>query len=70
MQPVLDTYLDGYNQRRPHQGRGMAGRTPANAFREGVPTVETTLAAPAPKPSSPKKKEKPPVEKNTSSIAI
>ena len=28
MQAVLDTYLDGYNHRRPHQGRGMQGRTP------------------------------------------
>ena len=37
MQDVLDTYLDGYNQRRPHQGRGMNGRTPAVAFIEGLP---------------------------------
>ena len=29
MQAVLDTWLEGYNQRRPHQGRGMNGRTPA-----------------------------------------
>ena len=37
MQAVLDRYLDGYNQRRPHQGRGMAGRTPAQAFTDGLP---------------------------------
>lgn len=37
MQAVLDDYLVGYNQRRPHQGRGMKGRTPARAFREGLP---------------------------------
>jgi transposase InsO family protein len=37
MQVVLDDYLVGYNQRRPHQGRGMKGRTPARAFREGLP---------------------------------
>lgn len=37
MQVVLDNYLVGYNQRRPHQGRGMKGRTPARAFREGLP---------------------------------
>ena len=37
MQAVLDTYMDGYNQRRPHQGRGMNGRTPARAFVEGLP---------------------------------
>jgi hypothetical protein len=27
----------GYNTRRPHQGRGMNGRTPAKAFRDGIP---------------------------------
>ncbi len=36
MQAVLDDYLAGYNQQRPHQGRGMKGRTPARAFREGL----------------------------------
>jgi len=37
MQAVLDDYLVVYNQRRPHQGRGMNGRTPATAFLEGLP---------------------------------
>jgi transposase InsO family protein len=37
MQQVLDSYIDGYNQRRPHQGRGMNGRTPAVAFVQGLP---------------------------------
>ncbi len=37
MQVVLDTYLIGYNTKRPHQGRGMNGRTPAKAFRDGIP---------------------------------
>ena len=36
MQAVLDDYLVGYNQRRPHQGRGMNGRTPTAAFVEGL----------------------------------
>jgi hypothetical protein len=36
MQVVLDDYLVGYNERRPHQGRGMKGRTPARAFRDGL----------------------------------
>jgi transposase InsO family protein len=36
MQAVLDAYLEGYNQRRPHQGRGMNGRTPAQAFADGI----------------------------------
>jgi transposase InsO family protein len=37
MQKVLDEYLVAYNTRRPHQGRGMNGRTPALAFIEGLP---------------------------------
>jgi transposase InsO family protein len=37
MQVVLDDYLVSYNQRRPHQGRGMNGRTPARAFKDGLP---------------------------------
>jgi hypothetical protein len=36
MQAVLDGFLEGYNQRRPHQGRGMNGRTPAHAFTQGI----------------------------------
>jgi len=37
MQVVLDDFLVGYNQRRPHQGRNMNGRTPAKAFVDGRP---------------------------------
>jgi transposase InsO family protein len=37
MQTVLDVYLVSYNTARPHQGRGMNGRTPARAFSEGLP---------------------------------
>ena len=40
MQVVLDEYLVGYNTKRPHQGRGMNGRTPLAAFREGLPKPE------------------------------
>ncbi|HEY0281924.1 MAG TPA: integrase core domain-containing protein, partial [Rhizomicrobium sp.] len=40
MQVVLDEYLVGYNTKRPHQGRGMNGRTPLVAFREGMPKSE------------------------------
>ncbi|RED42029.1 integrase-like protein [Rhodopseudomonas thermotolerans] len=40
MQTVLDDYLVGYNQRRPHQGRGMNGRTPDTAFVEGLPASQ------------------------------
>jgi hypothetical protein len=36
MQAVLDGYLVTYNTKRPHQGRGMNGRTPIVAFVEGI----------------------------------
>jgi transposase InsO family protein len=37
MQAVLDQYLVHYNTERPHQGRGMNGRTPATVFAAGLP---------------------------------
>ena len=37
MQQVLDKYLVTYNRKRPHQGRRMNGRTPWQAFQEGLP---------------------------------
>ena len=37
MQADLEAYLKTYNQDRPHQGRGMNGRTPAKAFSDGLP---------------------------------
>jgi transposase InsO family protein/transposase-like protein len=37
MQTDLDDYLVRYNTQRPHQGRGMKGRTPAKAFTDGLP---------------------------------
>jgi hypothetical protein len=52
MQAVLDVYLDGYNHTQPHQGRGMRGRTPAQAFTEGLPRTpakEHHAKAPNPK---------------------
>ena len=48
MQGALDEYLVAYNTRRPHQGRGMNGRTPAKAFIDGLPK-ETN--APTSKPN-------------------
>lgn len=36
MQKVLDDWLITYNTRRPHQGRGMNGRTPLKAFTDGI----------------------------------
>jgi transposase InsO family protein len=62
MQVVLDAFMDGYNQRRPHQGRGMNGRTPQRAFTEGLPS--------APSLSTPKKKEKPKPENQPQTTAI
>lgn len=37
MQKDLDEYLVTYNTKRPHQGRGMNGRTPIKAFTQGIP---------------------------------
>jgi hypothetical protein len=41
MQAVLDEYFEGYNTRRLHLGRGMNGRTPIQAFTEGMPKPAT-----------------------------
>ena len=37
MQVALDAFLLHYSRERPHQGRGMNGRTPLQAFIEGLP---------------------------------
>ena len=37
MQTALDAFLLRYNRERPHQGRGMNGRTPLQAFLDGRP---------------------------------
>jgi hypothetical protein len=37
MQTALDAWLLRYNRERPHQGRGMNGRTPLQAFLDGLP---------------------------------
>ena len=42
MQAALDAYLVVYNEQRPHQGRGMNGRTPARAFLDGRPKTTAT----------------------------
>jgi transposase InsO family protein len=36
MQKALDAFLARYNHERPHQGRGMDGRTPSQAFKDGL----------------------------------
>ena len=40
MQKDLDEYLQHYNTKRPHQGRLMKGRTPYQAFVDGMPQPE------------------------------
>jgi len=36
MQADLDAYLELYNTKRPHRGRGMEGRTPYAVFKAGL----------------------------------
>jgi transposase InsO family protein len=38
-QQDLDAYLVQYNIKRPHQGRMMNGKPPAEMFLKGLPTV-------------------------------
>jgi transposase InsO family protein len=57
MQKVLDDYLATYNTKRPHQGRGMNGRTPITVFKAGLP-----------KPT-PQKKEKSPPQQQDNQLA-
>jgi hypothetical protein len=49
MQKVLDDYLIAYNTRRPHQGRGMNGRTPIQAFIDGLPKPQNEEVTAKPK---------------------
>lgn len=57
MQASLDDYLVTYNAKRPHQGRGMNGRTPITVYKAGLP-----------KPT-PQKKEKAPPQKTDNQLA-
>jgi transposase InsO family protein len=41
MQTDLDSYLNIYNYERAHQGRNMNGRTPHQAFIEGIPNNDS-----------------------------
>jgi transposase InsO family protein len=49
MQTVLDAYLVEYNTQRPHQGRGMHGRTPLKAFTDGIRKEATPQTKPTKK---------------------
>ena len=48
MQTALDAFLLRYNRDRPHQGRGMNGRTPLQAFMDGRPPKPTQENQPQP----------------------
>jgi hypothetical protein len=41
MQQDLEVYLAHYNTKRPHRGRLMKGRTPDQAFLDGLPDPST-----------------------------
>ncbi|MDH5528070.1 MAG: integrase core domain-containing protein, partial [Nitrospirota bacterium] len=41
MQKDLDAFLEVYNRKRPHQGRGMNGRTPYEVFVKGLPKPDS-----------------------------
>ena len=41
MQKDLDMYVETYNQRRPHRGRGMEGRTRYQVVKAGMPRQRT-----------------------------
>lgn len=48
MQKDLDAYLVHYNTKRPHQGRMMNGKTPAEMFAKGLPKVKKPAEEPMP----------------------
>ena len=52
MQTVLDDYLVEYNTNRPHQGRGMNGRTPLQAFRADIRQQQKENVNPSLKPAA------------------
>src|SRR3954468_24939368 len=46
LQADLDTWITGYNEQRPHQGRWCYGKTPMQTFLDTVPLArEKSLAA-------------------------
>ncbi len=50
MQTALDAFLLRYNRERPHQGRGMNGRTPLQAFMDGRPPKSKPAQEEKPQP--------------------
>ncbi len=39
MQTDLDSYLEQYNTKRPHQGQMMEGQTPNSMFKKGLKLI-------------------------------
>jgi hypothetical protein len=40
MQTDLDSYLEQYDTKRPHQGRMMEGQTPYSMFKKGLKLIQ------------------------------
>lgn len=57
VQVDLDDYLIHYNTKRPHQGRAINGRTPYNAFTEGLPIKRMRRCNRPKKPPKPNRQE-------------
>lgn len=45
MQKDFDAFLVTYNEKRPHQGRLMEGRTPLAMFKRGIPKARPAASA-------------------------
>ena len=45
LQADLDTWLDEYNEHRPHQGRWCYGKTPLQTFVDSVPLAKEKMLA-------------------------
>ena len=45
MQKDLDAYVEIYNTKRPHRGRGMEGRTPIQVFKAGLKEAKKAAGA-------------------------
>ena len=45
LQADLDTWLQEYNEQRPHQGRWCYGKTPMQTFVDSVPLAKEKMLA-------------------------
>ena len=45
VQADLDTWMEEYNQQRPHQGRWCYGKTPMQTFVDSVPLAKEKILA-------------------------